>query len=47
MEADEARRAYAMLPYLPQMRQDIRELQNRLRKLAARIEPASDDSKDK
>jgi UDP-3-O-[3-hydroxymyristoyl] glucosamine N-acyltransferase len=46
LAADEARRAYAMLPYLPQMRQELRDLQNRLRKLAARIEPPSDDSKE-
>jgi len=46
IEADEARRAYAMFPYLPRMRQDIRELQNRLRKIAALLEPDSDDSKD-
>jgi UDP-3-O-[3-hydroxymyristoyl] glucosamine N-acyltransferase len=45
IEADEARRAYAMLPHLPQMRQDIRDLQNRLRKIAALLEPDSDDSK--
>jgi len=46
LEADEARRAYAMLPYLPQMRQEIRDLQNRLRKIAAQMEPPSDDSKE-
>ena len=46
LEADEARRAYAMLPYLPQMRQEIRELQKRLRKISDLIEPDSKDSKD-
>jgi len=39
LEADEARRAYAILPYLPRMRQEIRDLQNRLRKIAAVMEP--------
>jgi len=45
IEADEARRAYAMLPYLPQMRQEVRELQNRLRKITELIHPDSDESK--
>jgi len=45
IEADEARRAYAMLPYLPQMRQDVRDLQNRLRKIAELIQPDSSDPK--
>ncbi|MCU0915501.1 MAG: UDP-3-O-(3-hydroxymyristoyl)glucosamine N-acyltransferase [Planctomycetes bacterium] len=35
IDAGQARRAYTMLPYLPQMRQDIRALQNQLEKLAA------------
>jgi len=47
IEADEARRAYAMLPHLPQMRQDIRELQNRLRKIAALLEGGSDKLEDR
>ena len=34
MDADEARRAYALLPHLPQMRQDIRALEAKLRKIA-------------
>ncbi len=46
LEADEARRAYAMLPYLPQMRQDIRELQKRLRKMTSLANPSSNDPKD-
>jgi UDP-3-O-[3-hydroxymyristoyl] glucosamine N-acyltransferase len=50
--AFEARRAYAMLPHLPRMRHEIRELQNRLRKLAAIVEPddgssGNDSSKDR
>ncbi|MCX5644819.1 MAG: hypothetical protein NTZ17_09045 [Phycisphaerae bacterium] len=35
--AGQARRAYTMLPYLPQMRQDIRTLQNQLEELAAEM----------
>ncbi len=46
IEADEARRAYAMLPYLPQMRQEIRELQKRLRKISGGMEGGSDNAKD-
>jgi UDP-3-O-[3-hydroxymyristoyl] glucosamine N-acyltransferase len=45
IEADEARRAYAMLPHLPQMRQDIRDLQKRLRKIVDRIQPDADGDK--
>jgi UDP-3-O-[3-hydroxymyristoyl] glucosamine N-acyltransferase len=41
IDADQARRAYAMLPYLPQMRQDIRALQNKLAKIAKGGEPSS------
>jgi len=37
IDAGQARRAYTMLPYLPQMRQDIRTLQNQLEKLAAEV----------
>lgn len=39
IDADQARRAYSMLQHLPQMRQDIRRLQSRLRKLAGPTEP--------
>lgn len=46
IEADEARRAYAVLPHLPQMRHDIRDLQNRLRKIADLIEPDAGGAKD-
>jgi UDP-3-O-[3-hydroxymyristoyl] glucosamine N-acyltransferase len=35
IDAGQARRAYTMLPYLPQMRQDIRALQSQLEKLMA------------
>jgi UDP-3-O-[3-hydroxymyristoyl] glucosamine N-acyltransferase len=34
IEANQARRVYTMLQYLPQMRQDIRSLQNELRRIA-------------
>ena len=37
IEASQARRAYTVLQYLPEMRQDIRSLKNRLRKVAAHI----------
>jgi UDP-3-O-[3-hydroxymyristoyl] glucosamine N-acyltransferase len=38
IDVSHARRAYAMIPYLPQMRQDIRSLQNQLEKLSAAVE---------
>lgn len=41
IDVSHARRAYAMIPYLPQMRQDIRSLQSQLEKLAASIHGAS------
>ncbi len=37
IDAGQARRAYTMLPYLPQMRQDIRALQSQIEKLAAEM----------
>ncbi len=37
IDAAQARRAYTMLPYLPQMRQDIRALQSQLEKPAAEL----------
>jgi UDP-3-O-[3-hydroxymyristoyl] glucosamine N-acyltransferase len=37
IDAGQARRAYTMLPYLPQMRQDIRTLQSQLEKIAAEM----------
>ena len=42
IDAGQARRAYTMLQYLPDMRQDIRNLQNRLRKIAASVRPHPD-----
>jgi len=41
IDVSHARRAYAMIPYLPQMRQDIRSLQNQLEKLAAAVNGAA------
>jgi len=41
LEADQARRAYLMIPYLPQMRQEIRSLQSQLQKMAALIKGIS------
>jgi UDP-3-O-[3-hydroxymyristoyl] glucosamine N-acyltransferase len=38
IDVNQARRAYTMIPHLPQMRQDIRNLQSRLEKLAAALE---------
>jgi UDP-3-O-[3-hydroxymyristoyl] glucosamine N-acyltransferase len=42
IDAGQARRAYMMIPYLPQMRQDIRALQNQLQKLLATMKDAPD-----
>ena len=36
IDVNQARRAYTMIPYLPQMRQDIRSLQSQLEKLRRR-----------
>jgi len=44
LEANQARRAYTMLPHLPEMRQDIRNLQSKLRKIASLLEPGSKDA---
>jgi UDP-3-O-[3-hydroxymyristoyl] glucosamine N-acyltransferase len=44
IDAGQARRAYAMLPYLPQMRQDIRALQSQLERIAAEVEDRSNGS---
>jgi UDP-3-O-[3-hydroxymyristoyl] glucosamine N-acyltransferase len=41
-DADEARRAYAVLPGLPKMRQDIRDLQKKLRTATDAPEPDAD-----
>jgi UDP-3-O-[3-hydroxymyristoyl] glucosamine N-acyltransferase len=44
IDAGQGRRAYTMLPYLPQMRQDIRALQSQLDKIAAALKKQSDDA---
>jgi UDP-3-O-[3-hydroxymyristoyl] glucosamine N-acyltransferase len=41
IDVSHARRAYAMIPYLPQMRQDIRSLQSQLEKLTAALNGAA------
>ncbi len=41
LEADRARRAYLMIPYLPQMRQEIRSLQSQLQKMTALLQGSS------
>ena len=42
IEAHQARRAYMMIPYLPQMRRDIRRLQNQLQKMMAFMKGTAD-----
>jgi len=44
IDAGQARRAYTMLPYLPQMRQDIRALQSQLHKIAATLQKQTEDT---
>jgi UDP-3-O-[3-hydroxymyristoyl] glucosamine N-acyltransferase len=44
IDAGQARRAYTMLPYLPQMRQDIRALQSQLERIAAEVKDRSNGS---
>ncbi len=43
LDAGQARRAYSMIPYLPQMRQDIRTLQGQLQRMMAQMEDTPDD----
>jgi UDP-3-O-[3-hydroxymyristoyl] glucosamine N-acyltransferase len=47
IDAGQARRAYTMLPYLPQMRQDIRTLQHQLEKLTAALKNQPHDTTDR
>ncbi|MHC4520776.1 MAG: UDP-3-O-(3-hydroxymyristoyl)glucosamine N-acyltransferase [Planctomycetota bacterium] len=42
IEANQARRAYTVLQHLPEMRQEIRSLKNRLRKVAAHIKTGAE-----
>jgi UDP-3-O-[3-hydroxymyristoyl] glucosamine N-acyltransferase len=44
IDAGEARRSYMMIPYLPQMRQDIRNLQSELQRLLDREKNQPEDS---
>jgi UDP-3-O-[3-hydroxymyristoyl] glucosamine N-acyltransferase len=44
IDAGQARRAYTMLPYLPQMRQDIRALQSQIDKIAAALKKQAEDA---
>jgi UDP-3-O-[3-hydroxymyristoyl] glucosamine N-acyltransferase len=44
IDAGQARRAYTMLPYLPQMRQDIRALQSQLDKIAAALKKQAENT---
>jgi UDP-3-O-[3-hydroxymyristoyl] glucosamine N-acyltransferase len=43
VEANLGRRAYSMIQYLPEMRQSIRELQNRVKQIASSVEPDSEE----
>ena len=44
IDADVGRRAYSMLQYLPEMRQNIRELQNQINRITSSVEFNSDES---
>ncbi|MFZ0034854.1 MAG: UDP-3-O-(3-hydroxymyristoyl)glucosamine N-acyltransferase [Sedimentisphaerales bacterium] len=44
IEADQGRRAYSMIQYLPEMRQNIRNLQSQIEQIALSIEPDSEKS---
>ncbi len=44
IDADIGRRAYSMLQYLPEMRQNIRELQNQIVHITSPVESNSDES---
>lgn len=43
VDVNRARRAYAMIPYLPQIRQDIRDLQSQLDRIMAAMDAKSKD----
>ncbi|UCC96570.1 MAG: UDP-3-O-(3-hydroxymyristoyl)glucosamine N-acyltransferase [Phycisphaerales bacterium] len=43
VEANMGRRAYSMIQYLPEMRQSIRELQNRIKQITSSLEPVSEE----
>jgi UDP-3-O-[3-hydroxymyristoyl] glucosamine N-acyltransferase len=44
IEADQGKRAYSMIQYLPEMRQSIRKLENRIEQIAPSAEPDSEES---
>ena len=44
IEADTGRRAYSMIQYLPEMRQTIREIQNKIKKISATLAPDSNEA---
>ena len=47
IEADQGRRAYSMLQYLPEMRQNIRRLQNQIQQNHSPVEPEIEDPDDR
>ncbi len=44
IEAEQGKRAYSMIQYLPEIRQNIRKLENRLEQIASSVEPDSEKS---
>jgi len=44
IEANQGKRAYSMIQYLPEMRQSIRELQSRIERLSSFLESDFEDS---
>jgi UDP-3-O-[3-hydroxymyristoyl] glucosamine N-acyltransferase len=44
IEANQGKRAYSMIQYLPEMRQSIRALQNQIEQIVSSNEPASEES---
>lgn len=44
IEADQAKRAYSMIQYLPEMRQNIRKLENQIERIASSVESDSEKS---
>jgi len=43
IEASQGKRAYSMIQYLPEMRQNIRNLQSEIERIASSFEPASEE----
>jgi len=43
VDANMARRAYSMIQYLPDMRQSIRELQNKMKQITSSVESNSEE----